>query len=239
MTTARDKLDDMISKGITLDIYQAEEVIALEEIIGENADQINNHKFGSFFGSFQIILGRYLILSVTKIYEPSNRRYQLRSIPSAIDLLTLSCDELTIEQRPRLIRKMVTMGYDEAELSKLSDSEITKIIINYFRNKLPDSDYHSVGNCALSQALNSLKTARDKNIAHNEAINISDIPKATYAEIDNLIDLAKEFTSLVGDAYLSIIYESDDGYSFLSSDAKRSYRSLKRLLVKADIIKET
>ena len=90
----------------------------------------------------------------------------------------------------------------------------------------------------MSKSLNALKTARNKVIAHSEAILTSDLPRTTWDEIEQLIDYAKEFLGIVGIGYLSIAYEDDNGNHFLSSDAKRTTRAMERLLQKAGILSE-
>lgn len=63
---AGELLKDIVSNGIALDVFDAEEVFALDELIGENADSINEAKFGAFFGTLQRYLSRQLILSVAE-----------------------------------------------------------------------------------------------------------------------------------------------------------------------------
>ena len=60
------------------------------------------------------------------------------------------------------------------------------------------------------------------------------IKSPTYNEIIELIDFAKEFLEIVGRPYTATAYKSDDGHNFLSSDAQRAKRCLKRLIGKFD-----
>jgi hypothetical protein len=85
-------------------------------------------------------------------------------------------------------------------------------------------------------ALSALKTIRDKIVAHPEAIRRDQLPRATLAEIDQLVALAKCFVSAVGLGYLSIASEDNEGHYFMSSDAKRSTVCLRRLLEKASVV---
>lgn len=61
--TPVEQLKDIVTNGIALDLFDAEEVLALDELVGEHADAINEATFGQFFGALQRYLGRLLILS--------------------------------------------------------------------------------------------------------------------------------------------------------------------------------
>src|SRR3989338_8292131 len=95
-----------------------------------------------------------------------------------------------------------------------------------------------LSNGMLSKALSALMTARDKVIAHSEAIQTLDLPKTTLEEAEQLLVFAKKFLGVVGMGYLSIAYEDSDGNHFLIQDAKRVSRAMERLLIKAGIIKQ-
>jgi hypothetical protein len=231
----RDQLLDVVSNGIVIDVFSAEEALFLDELIGRDAKKINEATFGAFFRSLQIILGRHLILVVNRIFEYPNPRHQLRSIPVALQILESHADNLKIEQRSLLKKKLrsVNLVQEEQEFDSLTDFELTAILTEYFRKNLPRADLTRPE--GLSKALNALRKARNKQIAHHEAIESKNLPKATYAEIDQLVAYAKQFLAIIGDAYLSARYEFEDGTYRFTSDAKRAARCVKRLLVKAGV----
>ncbi len=235
MDNPRDQLLDVVSNGIQIDVFSAEEALFLDELIGRDAKKINEAAFGAFFRSLQIILGRHLILTVYRIFERPNSRYPLRSIPVALQILENHAGNLKIEQRSRLKKRLRSVNFvqEEQEFDTLADSKLTAILIEYFRKTLPKTGLTKPE--GLSKALDALKTARDKQIAHHEAIESKNFPKATYAEIDQLVAYAKQFLAIVGDAYLSAVYEVEDGTYRFTSDAKRATSSLKRLLIKAGV----
>jgi len=235
--TPRGKLKDIISRGLVIDIFQTEQAIALDWEIGSHAEEINKATFGDLFGSLQWILGRHAILAVSRLFELPNARYLIRSIPTAIKLLKLHADDLPIKKKPFVIGKLVQFGHRDNQLNRLSDTEITKLIVKEFSESLPSTAQASLND--LSRALNALKAARDKSIAHNEAIQVSEIPKATYAEIDRLIDYAKKFVGVVGFGYLGVHYESNNGEYVLRSNAERASMALKRLLTISGVLKDS
>jgi len=55
MDNPRDQLLDVVSNGIVIDVFSAEEALFLDELIGRDAQKINEKTFGAFFGSLQII----------------------------------------------------------------------------------------------------------------------------------------------------------------------------------------
>lgn len=226
-------MNDIIRRGVEVDLYHADEALSLDQFIGQQANEINKATFGAFFGSLQIILTRNLILYVAKIFEKPDKKYPNRSIPSAIETLKTYGDDLVIEQRHSLISALVRRGVPLDEMEKLSDRELTNYLVSFFEQCYSATHLDGAAN---ARTLEALKTMRDKVVAHNEAILIENIPRPLYAEIDALVGLAHAFVATVGPGYLSTFYESDDGHYFLSGDAKRSTTCLKRLLQKADVL---
>lgn len=229
--TPLEKLKDIVSKGIAIDVYLAEEALFQDEFIGKNAGSINDASFGQFFGSMQNLLGRELILSVNRVFEHGNARYLLRSIPSALKILLENSDSIQIQNRSALVGYLADKGVVSLEdLEAFSDEKLTDAFVNFFDSILPRiGDEHE-----LSPAIAKLKTARDKRLAHHESVD-TEITAATYAEIRQLIELAKEFLAITGSAYLSTVYQFDGGEFPLTSDAERSARCLRRLLEQVGI----
>jgi hypothetical protein len=225
------QLEDIIN-GIAVDLYHVEEVLFLDDFVGSNASLLNAATFGQFFGSLQIILGRFLILQAARIFETPNSRYPIRSIPSAIAVLRQHGDHLVVEQRPGLIRALSRAGARPEQLNVLSDSELTRFVADFFGRRMSESDPDGFHN---ARALLALKTVRDKTVAHPEAIAFSELPKSTFAEIDRLVALARTFVGAVGFGYLSTAYADDSGDYLMSSDARRSTVCLRRLLQKAGV----
>jgi hypothetical protein len=224
MLSPKEELEDIISNGIVLDIFETEQALALENLIGINAAAINEQKFGSLFGSLQVILAKCFILAVNRLYEKPNPRYQIRNIPEALKVLEKYVKEFDIKRRSIVIGKLEELGYDAGQLKKMSDVDLTLKIVKYFSENLPTQ-----------KTLNALKTIRDKAIAHREAIEVSGLKIPSYLKIDQLIDQAIKFVIIVGNGYLGINYEVDGRY-FHTSGAKRASRSLRRLLVKARVL---
>jgi len=236
MVNQRDRLKDTVTNGLVFDIFEAEQAIALEEMIGINAEAINNQRFGALFGSLQIILNKCLILAVTRLYEQPNPKYLIRSIPVALKSLHKYANEFPIKKKSFVLEKLVELGYDLKQLQIMPNKEITLKIVKHFSGNLPLKPIIPDIN-EMQDAINMLKIVRNKAIAHRQAIEVSGLKLPSYGKIDQLIDMAKKFVIVIGNGYLGMNYELNGKYSY-TSDAKRAGRSLRRLLIKAGILED-
>lgn len=218
---------------LLLNIFLADQSYCLLKTSNDFADGINSANFGDLFGFLQLILSDKFILSVTKIFEKENPQYPIHSIPVVIGLLENHIDVLSIYQKPNFLRVLKESGLSGTTLEELSDSMLTRKVIDHFNSTLPD--INKKDNCNLSRALDSVKKIRDKRIAHDEKIETIDIPKVTFVELNNLLNYAKNFVEAIGWGYLSIAYEVNKGEYILSRDAKYISAAMRRLLKKAGI----
>jgi hypothetical protein len=233
MKSAKAELDGLLTDGVAITVFQAEEALRLEELIGREATRVNAAGFGALFGSLQVILGRYMILMAAQLFEKPSRRYSIRSVPAAIKFLYDNAEVLVVEQRAGLLDGLLRLGALAHDLRASPDPDVTRFVARFFEEQLSriDLDEASTG-----RALVALKGLRDKVVAHSEAVQLDDLPKPTYAEIDRLVSLARSFVGAVAWGYLTIAYEDDSGSSSLSYDAGRAARSLRRLLEQSDIL---
>jgi len=160
------------------------------------------------------------------MYETEKGRYPIRSIPAALSFLKDCCGDLPIRDRRALIRALSKLGRDEAESRQLAYADLTFAVATAFTHEL--QRLHEVAGVAV-------KTIRDKVIAHRERIDEGALPRATYAQIEELVEFAKDVTTAVGHGYTGVGYRVDGGEYYLTSDAERSLRSLKRLLTAAGV----
>lgn len=82
------------------------------------------------------------------------------------------------------------------------------------------------------EKVEKLKHVRDKRIAHNEAASVVG---PTWEAVLELVGYVQSFVGVVGLAFFGIVYVTDSSY-FLSEDAQRPARALKRL---AKMLSET
>jgi len=229
-----EELKDIVTEGIALDIFDAEESLAFLDSIGTNADEINKATFGAFFGTLQRYLNRQLVLSVSRLFEEPKKRYRIRSLRTAINVLENNAAAIVIPEKPNLIVALKALGAYTEGMEKATDEEITLEVVDFFSAKFPKANQESIA--ALDVALYATKTIRDKNIAHSEAVSWDELPKPTYVQLEHLVEIAKEFVGTVGLGYTSTVYSSNDPREYyLSDDAKRSTRCLNRMFKKLGI----
>jgi len=216
---------------LVLNILSADQSYYLLKTSGGFSDGINFANFGNLFVFLQSILSDKFILNVAKIFENS-KRYRIHSIPVVIDLLEEHCAVLNIYQKPNFLRVLKESGLRDSTLEELSDKELTRKVVNHFNSTLPD--IHKKDDCDLSRALDSVKSIRDKRIAHNEKVKATDLPKMTWVELNKLLDYAKSFIGAIGWGYLSTAYEVNGEY-IRSRDAKYISNAMRRLLEEASI----
>ena len=77
------------------------------------------------------------------------------------------------------------------------------------------------------EIVEKLKTLRDKAMAHNEMV--SPITGPTWGGLERILEISKDLAGVLGWAYLSTVYVHNGEY-FLSSDAERPARALRRML---------
>ena len=130
------KLDDIVSEGVVLDVYEAELAKQLATFIGNNTEVLSEYRH--LFGDLQRILTVWIFLAVARVFEEKNPRspYPLRTIPEALKLL--GTGNILIENRSRVIS---ALNVDEAEKKRFgqaSDADFLTLICQYFRECEPD-----------------------------------------------------------------------------------------------------
>lgn len=217
------KLTDILRQGLELEIFTASESIYLYEIISKNSAVLTEKHYGDLFGSLQACLARQLILSIVKIYEPPNNRHPIRSLPTALELIQENRNTLKIHYRDELEHKLLKLGCDQDTLKNLCEPQLTEKVVQMLKHQCPSKE-----------ALDALKSQRDKRIAHNEAINETKLRQVCWGEPEDLLEKAKMMMGILGNHYLGLIYEENGDYH-QSYDARKAARSLSRLFNEAGI----
>jgi hypothetical protein len=114
--------------------------------------------------------------------------------------------------------------------------QLTKFVADFFEQRMRNI---SVGELKGPELLETVKTLRDKFLAHHEDVEQDAMRKPTYAEFDALMKFAREFVSAVGFGYFTIAYTDNNGTYVLDFDATRSTRSLRRMLNRFGITGDT
>ncbi|MGA7952310.1 MAG: hypothetical protein WCA07_02205 [Gloeobacterales cyanobacterium] len=216
-------LRDIVFNGIEKDLYEAEEIFALMDVTNEdeNIATINKGKFGNFFVINEMYLARQLVLCITKIYEKNskNSRYQIRSVPAALDIMRNKASELEILNRLALERELEALGCAVSNLNSFSSEALIGHTVEHFEKKKSESN--------LKSALDASKNARDKHLAHHEAIKREDILLApTYEQLRELIETAKQFINVMRAVCGSNNYSAPSSSGRAARCLKRLFRTL-------------
>ena len=175
----------------------------------------------------QLVLSERQTLAIVKIFDPS-RNYPTRSIPGTLDLLGSNADLWRVYDQEKLQQVLIEAGMDRASVERLDNTELTQAVVARFRNTLPDPRRVTLDKLSLS--LSILRQSRDKTIAHNEAIDPSELRTSTWGEAIALADYARRFIATIGAGYLGLLFGEGSEDYVLMTDARRTSIALRRLL---------
>lgn len=220
-------LNELIRKGLSVDIFLAEKNYALYKCIGDNAERIVVHKeFIPFFKNAQRGFSEVFLLAVFRLFDKPNKKHKTSCVLGLLDFLEENIGDLPeIVNRSDLYGQLITCGFSQKNLetvlsSNVSDNEITKLIVEHYRTIFNSQD--------VLENLNSLKILRDEHIAHND-LDKSENFTPTYKTTFGLINHAKKLIGTIGWAYLSMPYEANGEY-ILTEKAESAKYSLLALL---------
>lgn len=225
MNEFKKQLQDLVTHGLIADIFKMERSYMLLKNIGTNAHVINAPgagNFGELFGSIQVALQTDVILAVTRLYDPPDKKYPTRCIRRLLDLMEENKNELPkIREIYNLKNELHLIGMNKNAISLVDtdESAFALELVRHFRSILEDPLTIDIAK--------KLKNIRDKSIAHNE--QCTQIQGPTWQGLERLIQHAKELVGVLGWAYLDTAYMHDGNY-ILTSDAERPSRALGRLL---------
>ena len=219
--TKTEELKDILQNGLVVDILAMETAYQLHKEIGVNADTLNsweNGNFGELFGTIQNALVSEAILAAARIFDKPNPRYPTRCIRRALEIMEQGISDLPeIVESHNTKLNLLESGADPQVIESVEKgkSEFIPLYVASVRHMLDSDDVK----------VEKLKHLRDKRIAHNEAASVVG---PTWEAVLDLVGEVQRFVGVVGWAFFSIVYVTDSSY-FLSEDAQRPARALKRL----------
>lgn len=232
--TEQSTLEDYLLHGIAKEIFFADEAKLLVVEIGKNAETLNTQGFGKLFGSLQVAYSDRQTLCVTKMFDPENPRYPTRSIPAILNLIENNSSIWTLPQKHKLHETLINAGQDRSSVERLDNTQLSLAIASHFRCTLPQVKRAS--GCSLSKSLMALREARDKVIAHNEAVAQSARIYPTWEDAEALVAYAKNFLVSISFGFLNLYLGQDNNSYYMVSDAYGTSVALIELLRKAKLI---
>ncbi|MCX6122184.1 MAG: hypothetical protein NTX44_11280 [Ignavibacteriales bacterium] len=218
----KEKFVYYLDKGIVQDIYMSRLSYSLLMSIGKYGKQLEGTPYVLFFQNLQMILSDHLIVHITKLFEPIDKRYEVISVPTTLQIISENVDNLEIIERPLVCQHLANLGILLNNSWSITSAELNRIIVDHFQSTMPSLDN--------SNSLLALKVIRDKRIAHRELMDISGSPTTSFRDAYNLITYAQNFVIVVGTAYTSTVHGFINEDFFLGEDAERSSLSLKNII---------
>lgn len=221
MSEQNDELGRLVKEGPVGEIFRSEQALSILDTTGTLAYEINQKNYGEVFSTFQAFCIDQIVLSINKLYENPSR-YQLKSIPAILNYFEKNSQTLQITEPYLLWQQLTQLNMQIPDIEKI-DLNTTNILVHHkMLNHVPDINNN--------ETLASLKTLRDKRIAHQEDIPVESLPKPTWSAVEDLLSPAKDIVGIIGGGYLSTVYMLEDGEYLLSTDAMRVGHGTRRLL---------
>ena len=215
--------------GIAKELFFADHTKSLAVVIGKHSSAINSKGFGDLFGSLQNILSDHQTLAVAKIYDPPSKKYPTRSIPAILSLIEKHSSLWSLPQRHILEKLIVDEGQNQSIVHGMNNQQLSLAVVSHFNRTLPHKD--KAGHCSLSSALETVREARNKVHAHNEAIDKAARKLPTWGGVESLVNCAKDFACVIGFGFLSLYLGKNSKDYLLATDARQVSRKMEKLLV--------
>ncbi|PIQ97853.1 MAG: hypothetical protein COV67_01965 [Nitrospinae bacterium CG11_big_fil_rev_8_21_14_0_20_56_8] len=206
-------------------IYDGYTYIFLYFEIAKNAKEINNQKFGKFFGIVQNSALNSAILEICKIYE-LNDQFKLYSIPALCRFI--SNQDLTTppDEFAKDVRKLeIYLGKNRNNLPSLFSDKIIGQIID----KSKDSIRQLKGFDWMRNALKMAKQMRDKHTAHAEIHELM-IKGPSIHNMEKLLKWAENFVDVISGNFNEKNVNRDT-----KGDAKKIECAILRIFEKLEI----
>ncbi len=229
------KLENYLLRILHNEIIIADESYFILQTITGYWDRISIEGYNLFFKSLYSTYFVRFSLALTKLFDKPSANNETISIPFVINFIEDNFFNFLVQERDNLNRQFALLGYELEFISSLSDKELNKRMIEYFKLRLPSNNYSE--DLDLSKTLKIIKKYRDKHYTHNEYIQPEYLPKTTFKKALDLLDFAKQFVSIFSLAYLNIFHSVNGTDYFFTKNAMMTNTSFKRLLEKAKLMK--
>lgn len=230
----KEEFKEFLNKGVVANIFRIERNIGMHREIAGHAESLGSveeyKSYNRTFGLFQQVLYRDVLLLTSILFE-KERKYPIRSLPSLLDKIQVSAQDLSpIIEKVQLRAQLLIRVADEEQVKSLlkgSDSDITENLLGLFNDKISGFQFQD--------HLEIIKTARDTRIAHDQIIEIEKWP--SFNDVMNVVDYCKWIVGVITCAYLGTIYAANENY-LLSNNAMRAAIDLRNVFEKLGVQKK-
>jgi hypothetical protein len=216
----------IVREGPFADIFLALQAQHLFQAIGEHAPQVESSTYQPAFATFQTYASESFVLAVTRLLEPASQRHPLQSMPGVLAFLEQHADQIPVREPIFLQQSMERLG-EWQRLASITGPDLTRAAVDVLLGKMPRHQD--------SQALDALKTLRDKRIAHPERVAVESLPSTTWESALSLLNIPTEALAVCG-AHTSEAYVDSEGRLFIVNDPKRAGFATVRALRELGVI---
>ena len=158
-------IEDVVKRGVAQDIFRMEQSFELLRRIGERTHEINDQKlrrYSKLFGAFQTALKTECILATARVYDMPSTTYPTRCLKGVLQYLANNSDELPSIREPDQLRLSLQSMEAPVTLTEIIENEPKRFAPEFaaYNASLLDAP-------KLADALDKLKTIRDKAFCHN------------------------------------------------------------------------
>lgn len=193
------KLQEIVTKGILIDLMKAERAISVFNSIAKHSVEINKQTkdFTTTYAYYQALAYNEYILSTSRVFDHKSKRNKTRCIEAALEIMRNNKDTIPeIQQKHQLeihLREYLVPEYYIGLVDSDDTSIFTEKIAIYFENEL----------ASIRGLLKTLRLKRDKDLAHNEN-NQKVLLKV--AEMEPCLTFGWQFVIILGWAYFNTVY---------------------------------
>jgi hypothetical protein len=210
----------LVHRSVSDGIFRAVEADALATEIANRRSWINRCGHGRLFATLQVVLADEVVLCLTRMFDPPNKKHPTQSIPAVLEFLEKKAAWLPIKDRSPLERALVGRGFAITDARGLSNADLTRRVVTHFRGLLPNPDTWRTDR--LGTAIRALRFRRNKQVAHTQRVSPRERIRADWEDSRRLLAWALGFADVVGSAYLGYFFLASDGKTFLADGIART-----------------
>lgn len=191
------KAKEIILDKVRIEIYLAEQSIAIYLSLSEYSSALNSSKYRELFGIIQMQALSYFVLSFRKLFERPSPKFPNFSIHSALEYLNSDLSKVPVNSGS-ILKLTDFLTTDENEKIRMMENNdlITQRVIAYFQENCPQVPPRD--GYPLDKAYDAFRVLSDKRVAHSEDHNLSGLSKTDMDGARNLIAFAKSFVNIIG-----------------------------------------
>ena len=188
-----------MEEGIIVDLLLLAEARGFLECLQQNHTAIGRSSFSEVLASLADMANRQYVLVLCRLYEQPRARKGV-SVHGLLDLLSRKATTMPLAD-PAKIRRLIFIseGKIDRTVFALQAPQLLSRLVRTCGTRLPTPQRAKTDR--LSAALASLRTLRNKALAHGDLYPLEKIGTVTWRECDKLVSLVTDLVDSVQQAY--------------------------------------